>query len=185
MTNFRKIIAFTATALALLACSDDSSDAAPVNAGGAPGSVAARAQSCLTIDKGAATVVAQGAQPATGSAGQDGGESKSMCDTLYTGCTDEDLAALVPQYECFTQHSTETTDAILAACPATAKLSDACNASIDKAVSPSKGPSGFDGPQACWNACACCMRDLNYAAIYNYNSKAECDFACFWIWWVL
>jgi len=197
MANFRTIFAVAAVSLGLFACSSDDEPAA-AGAGGSPGVVATRAESCLTIDKGASGVVEQGVKQAGASAGAGGGggaggavESKSMCDTLYTGCTDADLAALVPQYECMSKHAGETTEAILSACPSSAKLSDACNTSINKAVSGTKGPSGYTSPQACWDACkncSCTGCSVNLATLDQCPGQQTlegCNFTCFFFWWAL
>jgi hypothetical protein len=162
-----------------------SSGGSPGEAGadGSSGSTATRAQSCATIEQGAAVVMANtlaesgaaaGSGGASGSGGTAGGGAPSVCEALYSGCTDADVAAVAPQYACFSAHSTNTVAEIQAACPLSTTLSDACESAITTAVPP---PSkAFASPGDCIQFSQC-SRDI--------GPQPACQIACFLLWWAL
>lgn len=169
-TALLSLLLASALSLNLAACSDDSSDPAPVNAGGAPGSVPARAQSCATIDKGALALLDEARKQAASSGATDATADTSapaFCDTYFAGCSDEDVALAAPQFECFASHSQSSSEEVAKACPA-ATLSASCEASLDQLKPPAE--------KAVCAGYFSCVFD-------HYKGSPSALISCLWEWY--
>lgn len=195
--SFSKIFAASALALGLLACgSDDPTPAA--GAAGSPGSTTSRAESCTAIETGAKVVIQQavmqaqaggaagaggagaGGQAQAGAPGAGGSAgSPSFCDTYFKDCTDTDLAALAPQYQCFSAHPDQTPEEARKSCPEPASLSDACNAGLTRNTPQEKGK--YASPEACYANCSDLYPPDNTSAT---NDRNGCNIGCFFVWWL-
>jgi len=196
--SFSKIFAASALALGLLACSSD--DPTPAaGAAGSPGSTTSRAESCTAIETGAKVVIQQAVKQAqaggaagAGGAGGAGGQaqagapgaggsagSPSFCDTYFKDCTDTDLAALAPQYQCFSAHPDQTPEEARKSCPEPASLSDACNAGLTRNTPQEKGK--YASPEACYANCSDLYPPDNTSAT---NDRNGCNIGCFFVWWL-